>query len=104
MAMLPSITEKTLAYRVLRYTPNLVRDEWLNIGVLVFDPETGERRLRMIEEPEEYAACDGCTRGPTRSCCGPCATTWKTGLRPRRNCSTEMVRSTGTGNSPARSG
>jgi hypothetical protein len=40
---------------VLRYTPNLVRDEWVNIGVLVFDPKTGERRLRLIEEPEEYA-------------------------------------------------
>ncbi len=47
--------DRTLAYRVLRYTPNLVRDEWVNIGVLVFDPETGERRLRLIEEPEEYA-------------------------------------------------
>jgi hypothetical protein len=40
---------------VLRYTPNLVRDEWVNIGVLVFDPQTGDRRLRLIEEPEEYA-------------------------------------------------
>jgi hypothetical protein len=40
---------------VLRYTPNLVRDEWVNIGVLVFDPATGERRVRLIEEPEEYA-------------------------------------------------
>ena len=48
-------TGRTCAYRVLRYTPNLVRDEWVNIGVLVFDPQTGERRLRMIEEPEEYA-------------------------------------------------
>lgn len=47
--------ERACAYRVLRYTPNLVRDEWVNIGVLVFDPETGERRLRVIEEPEEYA-------------------------------------------------
>ena len=43
------------AYRILRYAPNLVRDEWLNIGVLVFNPETGDRRLRLIEEPEEYA-------------------------------------------------
>lgn len=50
-----SSVERTLAYRVLRYTPNLVRDEWVNIGVLVFDPQTGERRLRLIEEPEEYA-------------------------------------------------
>ncbi len=48
-------TKPMLAYRVLRYTPNLVRDEWVNIGVLVFDPTSGERRLRMIEEPEEYA-------------------------------------------------
>lgn len=47
--------ESTYAYRILRYTPNLVRDEWVNIGVLVFDPQTGERRLRLIEEPEEYA-------------------------------------------------
>jgi hypothetical protein len=46
---------KMLTYQVLRYVPNLVRDEWINIGVLVFDPQTGERRLRMIEEPEEYA-------------------------------------------------
>jgi len=47
--------ERAFTYRVLRYTPNLVRDEWVNIGVLVFDEKTGERRLRMIEEAEEYA-------------------------------------------------
>jgi len=47
--------DRTLAYRVLRYAPNLVRDEWVNIGVLVFDPQSGERRMRLIEEPEEYA-------------------------------------------------
>ncbi|HXY00719.1 MAG TPA: DUF3037 domain-containing protein [Candidatus Limnocylindrales bacterium] len=47
--------ERAFAYRVLRYTPNLVRDEWVNIGVLVFDPKSGERRLRLIEEPGEYA-------------------------------------------------
>lgn len=55
MATLPSVAERLLAYRVLRYTPNLVRDEWVNIGVLVFDPASGQRRLRMIEEPDEYA-------------------------------------------------
>jgi len=47
--------ERPCAYRILRYTPNLIRDEWVNIGVLVFDPESGARRLRMIEEPEEFA-------------------------------------------------
>lgn len=46
---------RACAYRILRYTPNLVRDEWVNIGVLVFDPQSGERRLRLIEEQEEYA-------------------------------------------------
>jgi|SRR5882724_178864 len=45
--------EKTCAYRVLRYSPSLVRDEWINIGVLLFEPETGERRLRLIENQDE---------------------------------------------------
>lgn len=49
------LQERALAYRILRYTPNLVRDEWVNIGVLVFSPDTGERRLRLIEEPQEYS-------------------------------------------------
>jgi len=49
------ITPRTFAYRTLRYVPNLVRDEWVNIGVLVFDEISGDRRLRLIEEPEEYA-------------------------------------------------
>ena len=46
--------ERACAYRILRYTPNLIRDEWVNVGVLLFDPQTGERRLRMIEEQDEY--------------------------------------------------
>lgn len=46
--------ERTWAYRIVRYTPNLVRDEWVNIGVLVFDPQSGERKLRLIEEQAEY--------------------------------------------------
>jgi hypothetical protein len=46
--------ERVCAYRILRYTPNLIRDEWVNIGVLVYDPAKGERRLRLIEEQDEY--------------------------------------------------
>jgi hypothetical protein len=46
--------ERICAYRILRYTPNLARDEWINIGVLVYDPRSGERRLRLIEEQEEF--------------------------------------------------
>src|SRR5689334_10203542 len=48
-----SADERTFAYRILRYTPNLVRDEWVNFGVLLFAPETGERRLRLIEDQDE---------------------------------------------------
>ena len=47
--------EKTCAYRVLRYSPNLVRDEWVNIGVLLFETQTGERRLRLLESQDEFA-------------------------------------------------
>ncbi|GAC1625370.1 MAG: hypothetical protein PVS2B2_24360 [Candidatus Acidiferrum sp.] len=54
-AALPAEPEKSCAYRILRYTPNLVRDEWINVGVLVFHPATGERRLRVIEDEDEYA-------------------------------------------------
>jgi hypothetical protein len=50
----PQPPEQALAYHILRYVPDLVRDEWVNIGVLVFSPETGERRLRLIEDQDEY--------------------------------------------------
>jgi hypothetical protein len=46
--------EHALAYHIPRYVPNLVRDEWVNIGVPVFNPESGEQRLRLIEEEDEY--------------------------------------------------
>ena len=51
----PLQRDRNCAYRILRYTPNLVRDEWVNIGVLVYDPQSGDRRLRLIEEQAEYA-------------------------------------------------
>jgi hypothetical protein len=41
---------QTCTYRILRYTPNLVRDEWLNIGVLLFHPASGRLRARLLEE------------------------------------------------------
>lgn len=49
-----------LRYRILRYTPNLVRDEWVNVGVLLEESgesETTSRRraVRLIEDPSEMA-------------------------------------------------
>ncbi len=43
------------AYRILRYTPNLVRDEWVNIGVVIHDPTGKEFRVRLVEELSEFA-------------------------------------------------
>jgi hypothetical protein len=46
---------KTLRYRVLRYTPNLVRDEWVNIGVFLEEVDGPRREARLIQEPGELA-------------------------------------------------
>jgi hypothetical protein len=43
------------AYHVVRYTPNLVRDEWVNIGILIFDPASGRLLRRLLEEPADFA-------------------------------------------------
>jgi hypothetical protein len=49
------------AYHVVRYQPNLIRDEWVNIGVLLFipadgpgeGPAAGRVRQRWLEEPAD---------------------------------------------------
>src|SRR5437660_11150053 len=46
---------RACAYHVVRYTPNLVRDEWVNIGILLFDPASGRLLQRVVEEPAEFA-------------------------------------------------
>jgi hypothetical protein len=45
---------RMFVHRIVRYAPSPLRDEWINIGVLLFDPKTGDRRLRLIEKEEEY--------------------------------------------------
>jgi len=52
---MPEENFKTFVAHILRYTSDLVRDEWLNIGILLFDPGTGERSIRLIEEEREFA-------------------------------------------------
>jgi hypothetical protein len=46
---------RTFIHRVLRYVPSALRDESVNIGVLLYDPNTGERRLRLIKEESEFS-------------------------------------------------
>jgi hypothetical protein len=65
---MPEEPQRLLRYRILRYTPNLLRDEWVNVGVLLEEAATGpagaisamgargnRRALRLIEEPTELA-------------------------------------------------
>lgn len=42
------------AYRILRYAPNLVREEWLNVGVVLLDPR-GRLHARVIEDAADFA-------------------------------------------------
>jgi hypothetical protein len=54
---MPEESRNMLRYRVLRYTPNLVRDEWVNVGVLLeeIDGAASRRAARFIEEDAEIA-------------------------------------------------
>lgn len=58
---MPEDTRVNCRYRVLRYVPNLIRDEWVNVGVLLEElPGDGSaasprprREVRLIEEDAE---------------------------------------------------
>jgi Protein of unknown function (DUF3037) len=41
---------KTFQYCILRYAPNLLRDEWVNIGVLLESADGGQRAVRILDE------------------------------------------------------
>lgn len=43
----------TLRYRVLRYSPDLIRDEWVNVGVLLEDVAGPRRAMKFIEDAAE---------------------------------------------------
>jgi hypothetical protein len=45
------------AYKVVRYIPNLIRDEWVNIGIVLFDPVSGQVLRRMMEESDFDRLC-----------------------------------------------
>src|ERR1700758_1192449 len=52
---MPEEHGNTLRYRILRYTPNLVRDEWVNIGVLLEEVAGPRRAMKIIDEASEIA-------------------------------------------------
>ena len=52
---MPDEPGNTLRFRILRYTPNLVRDEWVNVGVLLEEVDGTRRAMRLIEDASEIA-------------------------------------------------
>lgn len=58
---------QTMRYRILRYTPNLVRDEWINIGVLLeqvppaslapgaSDAPAARRAVRVLDDERGFS-------------------------------------------------
>lgn len=49
------IKRLSCGYHVVRYAPNLLRDEWVNIGVVLFDTGSGRVLRRLMEEDREVA-------------------------------------------------
>jgi len=52
---MPEEDLQTCAYQIVRYQPNLVRDEWVNIGVVLLDPGSGRVRQRLLDDPADFA-------------------------------------------------
>lgn len=51
--------QRTLHYRILRYTPNLIRDEWVNIGVLLEETlEDAQRRRASLRRAARFVEDD----------------------------------------------
>lgn len=51
----PIPSGQACAYRVLRYVPNLLRDEFINIGIVLEEAQGERRGARLIEEQSELA-------------------------------------------------
>jgi len=52
---MPEELNNMLRYRILRYTPNLIRDEWVNVGVLLEETKGPRCAVRVVEEDSEIA-------------------------------------------------
>jgi len=52
---MPEENQNTFRYRILRYTPNLVRDEWVNIGVLLEETRGSRRAIQVVQDDAELA-------------------------------------------------
>jgi Protein of unknown function (DUF3037) len=52
---MPEDNKQMFRYRIVRYTPNPVRDEWANIGVILENVDGSRRAARIIEDSSEIA-------------------------------------------------
>jgi len=51
----PDLNRIPCAYQVVRYVPNLLRDEWVNIGVVLFDPASGRVLRHLMEDDGDFS-------------------------------------------------
>lgn len=52
---MPEDNKQMFRYRIVRYTPNPIRNEWANIGVILESIQGSKRAARIIQEPSEIA-------------------------------------------------
>lgn len=52
---MPEEKQQALQFRIVRYTPNAIRDEWANIGVILEETAGSRRAARIIEDSAEIA-------------------------------------------------
>jgi len=46
---------QTCTYHLLRYVPNLIRDEWINVGLVMLDSAAARPRVRVLADDDELA-------------------------------------------------
>ncbi|HUK31578.1 MAG TPA: DUF3037 domain-containing protein [Candidatus Acidoferrum sp.] len=52
---MPESELNAYAYHIVRYAPDLIRDEWVNIGVIAYDPAQPRFRVRLIEDETDFS-------------------------------------------------
>lgn len=52
---MPETQLQPWAYRIVRFSPALTRDEWINLGVILFAPGSNQLEARLIRDEGEFA-------------------------------------------------
>ena len=90
---MPNDNLNAFSYRVVRYTPSLIRDEWVNIGIILEQANgTPRRRARLIQEPAEIARVRRLHPDADEDLLRALATTWESQLSAVNNAGNTYLR------------